>query len=95
MVNVLGCLRLAPLSLESTGSVVFQMLLRLSMGYMDREIDAGFKGCQVPNTAIVVSSAIPSSRSRTASVDSSGCQQGLSKGSASSSGLVRQDNSSG
>ena len=83
-----------PLSPESTGSVVFQIPLRLSVVYVDREKDAGFKGYQVPNTAIDVRSAIPSSRSRTASVYSPGCLQGLSKGSASSSGLFRQDNSS-
>ena len=44
--------------------MVFQIPLRLSVVYMDREKDAGFKGYQVPNTAIVVRSALPSSRSR-------------------------------
>ena len=55
---------------------------------MDREKDAGFKGYQVPNTAIDVRSAIPSSWSRTASVYSPGCLLGLSKGSASSFRIV-------
>ena len=44
--------------------MVFQIPLRLSVVYVDREKDAGFKGYQVPNTAIVVRSALPSSRSR-------------------------------
>ena len=89
MVNILGRLRCAG-SVESGKALVqgFQIPLQLSVVYMDREKDAGFKGYQVPNTAIDVRSAIPSSWSRTASVYSPGCLLGLSKGSASSFRIV-------